>query len=384
MKSKVQLFGLLLLALLVLGTFGNSMLQATEPAKTQQQPQQLVVVPQEQAVINAVKTVGPAVVSIVVKDVVRGYDFFLQPYEEQMEGIGSGFIFDKRGYVLTNNHVIQGADEIKVILTDKREFTGEVLGADPQNDLAVVKLDNAENLPVVTLGDSDKLQVGQMTIAIGTPYDLNFQNTVTTGVVSALGRAIQSQSQSRTGSAVSMSNLIQTDASINPGNSGGPLLDSQGKVIGINTAILGNAQGMGFAIPINTAKSIINDLIEYGYAKRPYIGIYGQAISAQTLDAYFGYKADGGVYIAQVVAGSPADKAGVKTGDIVLEVDKQKVKDMEQLKQIIQNKGIGKDIQLLVLTKKGVEVVSVKIGESPAPTKEDTSKSDQKSKKTNK
>lgn len=377
MKRKVQVIGLVLLGLFILGIFGNSLLHADEPTAKQQAQQQVIVVPQEQAVINAVKTVGPAVVSIVVKDVVRGYDFFLQPYEQQTEGIGSGFIFDKRGYVLTNNHVIQGADEIKVILIDKREFSATILGSDPQNDIAVLKLEKAENLPVVELGDSDKLQVGQLTIAIGTPYGIDFQNTVTTGVVSALGRTIQSQSgegQNRT-SGVVMSNIIQTDASINPGNSGGPLLDSQGRVIGINTAILGNAQGMGFAIPINTAKNIVNDLIEFGYAKRPYIGVYGQAVTADALDTYFGYKADGGVYIAQVVSGSPAEKAGLKTGDIILEVEKQKVTDMDQLKKIIQEKGIGKEVKCLVLTKKGVEVVSLKIGETPQPKPQDSKNS---------
>ncbi|AZR73221.1 serine protease [Anoxybacter fermentans] len=355
-NRRVQIFGLFLVGLMVLGFVGNSVLQASEGENTAQ-----IIVPQEQAVINAVKKVGPAVVSIVVKNIVQGYDFFFEPYSQEVEGLGSGFIFDKRGYILTNNHVIEGAHEIKVILTDGREFEGEVIGADPENDLAVLKLKKApKNLPVAVLGDSNKLQVGQLTIAIGTPYDLKFQNTVTTGVVSALGRSIQGKGRH---GLIRINNVIQTDASINPGNSGGPLLDSQGRVIGINTAILGNAQGMGFAIPINTAKAIIDELIEYGHVRRPFIGIAGQDVSKEALNNYFGYNGDGGVYVARVIPDGPADKAGLKAGSIILEVDRHKIKGMDDLIRVIKEKGIGTKVKMLVLTEKGLEVLTVEIGE---------------------
>jgi serine protease Do len=326
-----------------------------------------VVVPQEQAVINVVKNVGPAVVSVMVKDRVRGYDFFYGAVDQQREGLGSGFIFDQRGYVLTNNHVVEGADEIKVVLTDGREFTAEIAGTDPSNDIAVLKLEiKGATLPIVALGDSSKLQVGQTAIAIGTPYDMEFQNSVTVGVVSALGRNLQTES--RNAQSV-IPGVVQTDASINPGNSGGPLLNTQGQVIGINTAILGSAQGMGFAIPINTAKEIVNDLITYGFVKRPYIGIYGQSIGKEALAEYFNYTGEGGIWIAQVVAGSPADRAGLRAGDVILEIDREKVMDMDQLKTLLSAKGIGKDVKVLTITKKGLQVITVKVGESPAPSK---------------
>lgn len=362
MKGKLQLLGLFVVALLILGIYGIPMLEpvGAETAKT-------VVVPQEQAVINVVKNVGPAVVSVMVKDRVRGYDFFYGPVDQQREGLGSGVIFDKRGYVLTNNHVVEGADEIKVVLTDGREFTAEVAGTDPSNDIAVLRLDsNGAALPIAALGDSGKLEVGQTAIAIGTPYDMEFQNSVTVGVVSALGRNLQTESNNAQSV---ITGVIQTDASINPGNSGGPLLNTQGEVIGINTAILGSAQGMGFAIPINTAKEIMNDLIEYGYVKRPYIGIYGQSIGKEALDEYYNYTGEGGIWIAQVINGGPAAQAGLQAGDVILEVDRTKVMDMDQLKQILSQKGIGKEVKVLAMTKKGLQVITVKIGETPAPSK---------------
>lgn len=362
MKAKFQILGLLVVGLLILGITGIPMLEpaGAETANT-------VVVPQEQAVINVVKNVGPAVVSVIVKDRVRGYDFFYGPVDQQREGLGSGFIFDKRGYVLTNNHVVEGADEIKVVLTDGREFIAEIAGTDPSNDIAVLKMETqGASLPIAALGDSDQIQVGQTAIAIGTPYDMEFQNTVTVGVVSALGRNLQTGSRN---SQSVITGVIQTDASINPGNSGGPLLNTQGQVVGINTAILGSAQGMGFAIPINSVKEVVNDLMEYGYVKRPYIGIYGQAIGKEALEEYFNYKGEGGVWVAQVVAGSPAAKAGLQAGDVILEIDRQKVTDMDVLKKILSEKGIHKDVKVLTLSKKGLQVITIKIGESPAPTK---------------
>ncbi len=224
-----------------------------------------IVIPQEEAVKRAVKDVGPAVVSIVTVDTEIVRDFFFNPIPREREGLGSGVIIDKEGYILTNNHVISNADQIRVFLSDGRQFDAEFVGSDPRNDLAVIKI-NGNDLPVAPLGDSDDLVVGQLAIAIGSPYDLRFQNTVTTGVVSALDREIRPRSRNSRRYEI-LEGLIQTDASINPGNSGGPLLDSQGRVIGINTAIIGDAQGIGFSIPINRAKEVIEDLINYGRVK---------------------------------------------------------------------------------------------------------------------
>ncbi|OCL27331.1 serine protease [Orenia metallireducens] len=300
-----------------------------------------IVVPQEEAVKRAVKQVGPAVVSIVTRDVEIVRDFFYNPVPQEKEGLGSGVIIDKEGYILTNNHVIDGADKIKVLLSDGRKFTAELVGSDPRNDLAVIKIEG-KDLPVAQLGDSDELVAGQLTIAIGSPYGIEFSNTVTTGVVSALGREI------RAGKHGILENLIQTDASINPGNSGGPLLDSQGKVIGINTAIIGDAQGIGFAIPINQAKEIIGDLIKYGKVKRPWLGIYGTKLTEEIIN-YYSLPVEHGVLVARVIMDSPADKAGLSHNDIIVEADHQKVRDMNDLKEIINKKGIGAKLKLLIM-----------------------------------
>ncbi len=364
MKRSVQIIGLILAVLFVVGLVGNSVLLADDDS------QSTIVVPQEEAIVRAVQNVGPAVVSISVKNLIPTYDMFYNSYNREVEGLGSGFIFDKRGYILTNNHVVQGATEIKVITTDKREYEAEIVGTYAPGDLAVLKIDaKGENLPVAPLGDSGNLHVGQLTIAIGTPYDIDFQNTVTTGVVSALGRSIQGQNNQ--GSTVMIENVIQTDASINPGNSGGPLLDSQGKVIGINTAILGNAQGMGFAIPINEAKDIVDELIEFGYIKQPYIGVYGASVSKAALNEYFGFNGDGGVYIQDIVKDSPADKAGIQAGDVILEIDRQKIKAWNDLKNVIKEEGIGAEVKILLLRDKSLEVTTLSIGEMPTEENSD-------------
>ncbi|MEC9488628.1 MAG: trypsin-like peptidase domain-containing protein [Halanaerobium sp.] len=324
------------------------------------------IIPQEEAVKKVVKEDGPAVVSVMTEKVDMGYDMFLNPVPRTIEGLGSGFIFDRRGYILTNNHVVAGAKDIKVHLQDGREFTAELIGADARNDLAVIKIEG-ENLPTLEFGDSESLEVGQLAIAIGSPYDINFQNTVTTGVVSALNRTIRTEKGNL------LEGLIQTDASINPGNSGGPLLNSQGEVIGINTAILGSAQGIGFAIPSATAKAIIDDLIKYGKVKRPWLGIYGAGIDDKVA-SYYNLPVDHGVLILQIIPDSPADRAGLSNGDIIMEVDRNKIEDMDNLQKVIMEKGIGTEIKVLIMRGRDGKIVpvSVKLGE--APTQEELQK----------
>jgi len=239
-------------------------------------------------------------------------------------GVGSGFIFDANGWILTNKHVVDGADQISVQLNDSRVFTGRVYGIDTLTDLAIVKID-ATGLPPAPLGSSDALQLGQLAIAIGNPLG-TFENTVTTGVVSGLGRQIRAGDTVGTTSE-QLNNLIQTDAAINPGNSGGPLINSAGQVIGINTAVNQNAQGIGFAIPINVARPIMKLALAGKEIARPWIGVYYTPIDAQ-LAKDRGLSVNHGVLIDSaangapgVFPGSPADKAGLKDGDIVVAVD---------------------------------------------------------------
>ena len=323
-----------------------------------------VVISKEEAVKRVVKNVGPAVVSIVTTDVIKTDDSRFLPLPKERKGLGSGFIFDKSGYILTNNHVIRNADDIKVLLSDGRRVEGKLIGRDPKNDLAVIKI-NATNLPVAPLGNSDKLVVGQLAIAIGSPFDIEFRNTVTTGVVSALNRTIRIGNN-----AGFLEGLIQTDASINPGNSGGPLLDSQGQVIGINTAIINDAQGIGFSIPINKAKSIAQDLIKYGKVKRPWLGIYGVNLNKEVIN-YYNLPVNNGIIIARVIMDSPADKAGLNSNDVIVEANHQKIKDMSQLKRIIKEIGINNKVELLVMKANSGELkpITVTLKELPSKNK---------------
>ncbi|TDX48464.1 S1C family serine protease [Orenia marismortui] len=292
-------------------------------------------------VIDVVKKVGPGIVKIKTVRERIIYDFFARKTEQQVEGEGSGVILNQEGYIITNNHVVEGANKIKVILPkNDQEYLGEVIGRDPVTDLAVVKIEtNKDILPRVNFGDSSNLEVGELAIAIGNPY--GFSNTVTTGVISALGRDLPIQE------GVELTNMIQTDAAINPGNSGGALLNSQGKVVGINTAIIRQAQGLGFAIPINTAKDIANKLIKNGKIIRPWIGIYGGDITPDIAKEY-GLDYEYGVYIARVIENSPADKAGLEQGDIITLIEEQQVEGMDRLKDILKSYDINDKITLLV------------------------------------
>ena len=342
----------------------NAFWQQDKEVRESYNDQKQIVVPQEKAVTNVVEDVGPAVVSVVTKQVINSEQPFFAPVPQQRRGLGSGIIIDDEGYILTNHHVINNADQIKVLLSDGRELKAEVMGEDWRNDLAVLKVD-ADDLPVAPLGNSKNLKPGQLAIAIGSPYDVEFRNTVTTGVVSAVGRSINIGQEP--GNQRMLEGLIQTDVSINPGNSGGPLLNSQGQVIGINTAIMGNAQGIGFAIPINTAKEIIDDLIKYGKVKRPWVGIYGTELTDK-LANYYNLAQSKGVMIIRTILDSPAHNAGLEKGDIIVEAGHQEITNMQEFKEIINSKKIGEKIELLVIKNKSGSLtpVTVELGEMPS------------------
>jgi serine protease Do len=264
--------------------------------------------------------------------------FFDAPRQHpfKQKNLGSGFIISEDGFILTNNHVVTGADEIKVKLSDGREFRGEVKGRDEKLDLALIRIDAKGNLPVAPLGDSDKTEVGEWVMAIGNPFGL--AQTVTAGIVSAQGRVIGSGPYD---------DYIQTDASINPGNSGGPLFNLKGEVIGINTAILASGQGIGFAIPVNMAKSIITQLKETGKVTRGWLGVSVQPVTPE-LAKSFGLETERGALVAEVMKDSPAEKSGFKEGDIVLEFDGHVIKEMSELPRIVAATPVGKKVKVLI------------------------------------
>jgi serine protease Do len=308
------------------------------------------------AVITAVTKVMPSVVVISSSS------------SSGVSGIGSGFIFDSHGWILTNKHVVSGADQISVQLNDSRVFTGRVYGIDTLTDLAILKID-ATGLPVAPLGSSEDLQLGQLAIAIGNPLG-TFENTVTTGVVSGLGRQIRAGDAVGT-SSEQLNNLIQTDAAINPGNSGGPLINSAGQVIGINTAVNQNAQGIGFAIPISIARPILLLALDGKPIQRPWIGVYYAPIDKQ-LAADKGLSADHGVLIGAaangapgVFPGSPADNAGLKDGDIIVAVDGQPVDADHDLATRIMPHVPGDSVDLSVVRGGRTTEIKVTLGTLP-------------------
>jgi len=283
-----------------------------------------------------------------------GSRFFDMPREYKQSGLGSGVIVDKDGYILTNNHVVKDADEIKVKLSDEREFKGKVIGVDPKTDLAVIKIDS-NHLPVIKLGDSDKLQVGETVIAIGNPFGLS--HTVTSGIVSATGRA-------NVGIA-DYEDFIQTDAAINPGNSGGALVNIRGELVGINTAIFsttGGYQGIGFAIPSNMAKVVLNSLIKKGKVIRGWLGVTIQPL-VPDLVKQFNLKDEKGVLVGDVVEDSPAEKAGIESGDVIVEFDGKKVDDVTNLRNMVANTLPNKEVTIKLIRNEKPKTVNVKIAE---------------------
>ena len=254
-------------------------------------------------------------------------------------GIGSGFIIDDKGHILTNHHITTGSREIEVALTDGRAFEGKLVGSDPANDLAVVRIDTRD-LPVAELGNSSDLRVGQTVIAIGNPFGLVGGPSVTVGVVSALNRHILAERV--------YEDLIQTDASINPGNSGGPLLDLTGKVVGINTANIPGAQGIGFAIPINTAKAVLDDIVKYGRVTRPWLGVIGLDLSREVARR-FSLTVGSGILVMQIIPESPAERAQLQSGDVIVGIDNTQLDSMEGLQSEIRTRRAGDSVSLVVV-----------------------------------
>lgn len=270
-------------------------------------------------------------------------DFFDRFFEEQrpqsrtQRSLGSGFIISNDGYILTNNHVVEGADEIRVKLDNGKELKGVLKGSDAKLDLALIKVSTDEKLTVAPLGNSDAIEVGEWVMAIGNPFGLS--ETVTAGIVSAKGRVIGSGPYD---------DFIQTDASINPGNSGGPLFNANGEVVGINSAIVAGGQGIGFAIPVNMAKAIVDQLRDNGKVTRGWIGVSIQPVTKDLADS-FGLPAEKGALVSEVLPESPAEKAGVKSGDIILSFDGKDIKEMNDLPRLVAATAVGKKVDLKVV-----------------------------------
>lgn len=281
------------------------------------------------------------------------------PRERKAYSLGSGVIVSPDGYILTNTHVVKDADKIKVLLSDKREFTGKVIGNDPKTEISVIKIE-AKDLPTISMGDSDKLKVGELVLAVGNPFGLN--QTITMGIVSAVGRA-------NVGIA-DYEDFIQTDAAINPGNSGGALVNAHGDLVGINTAIFsttGGYQGIGFSIPINMAKIVMKSLIEKGKVIRGWFGVSIQSVTPE-LAQQFRLKKDFGTLVADVVEGGPAEKAGLMRGDVIIEFDGKEVNEPFQLRNMVANTPPGETKELKIIREGETKTLKVTIGELPLET----------------
>lgn len=311
------------------------------------------------SIASAAKKVSPAVVKIATRQEELVFSFFFRPVIQEREGLGSGVIIDASGHILTNYHVIKNVTEIVVVLADGRQFPGSVVGVDPYTDIAVVKIEG-EGLPVAELGNSDQIVIGEPVVAIGNPY--GFDHTVTAGVVSALNRSISTDERD----GVVLENLIQTDAPINPGNSGGALVTTDGKVVGINTAIIQGAQGIGFAIPINVARNVANEIIQYGKVKRPYLGVSEVVVVSRDIALRYGLAVDSGIYISSVVRGSPADRAGLGRGDIIIAINGAQVATADDVRRCVLKSSIGDKMTFTVVgTNRRQRDVVVTLGEMP-------------------
>ncbi len=288
------------------------------------------------AVTGAAETISPAVVNVDARHRARG-----ARGEHLSAGSGSGFVYTPDGFILTNSHVVHGAAELLVTLTDGREFEARLVGSDPDTDLAVIRIP-AMGLPVGSLGDSQRIRVGQLVVAVGNPY--GFQTTVTAGVVSALGRSLRSQSGRL------IENVVQTDAALNPGNSGGPLVTASGEVIGVNTAVIRSAQGLCFAIGSNTARAVAMQLMTEGRVRRSYIGTTGQTIPLpRRLVLHFGLTKETAVRCASVEAGSPAARAGLREGDVIVGFGDDPVAAVDDLHRALTWERMGVVVPIVVI-----------------------------------
>lgn len=338
-----------------------------------------VVIDEQSAVTTAVEKINPAVVSIVVTRDLPKLEQFGSPFggfffeapsgetEKQQVGAGSGFIVSADGTIVTNKHVVSdGAAEYTVITKDGQKYPAKVSTADPFNDLAVVKID-AKDLPAAELGNSDQIKLGQSVIAIGNALG-QFQNTVTIGVISGIGRNIVASGGAQT---EKLSELIQTDAAINPGNSGGPLVNLDGQVIGVNTAVSQSAQLIGFAIPINQVKKVISDVKQYGHVRRPYLGVRYTIITKSIAESESLPRDYGALIVAgdtreevAVVPGSPADQAGISEGDIILELDGRKITADQPLADLLRKFDPGDRVTLKIFSKGNEKTVLAVLGEA--------------------
>ncbi|ERT07734.1 putative serine protease HtrA [Lyngbya aestuarii BL J] len=354
----------------------SSIIPATE---TIPEPNNAIQMPSN-FVAAVVQEVGSAVVRIDAQRTVKNQvpEAFNDPFfrrffgdqipnipEKQIQsGTGSGFIIDSKGEMITNAHVVDGASKVTVTLKDGREFEGKVVGTDPVTDVAVIHIE-ADNLPTIKLGNSEQLQPGDWAIAIGNPLGLD--NTVTTGIVSAIGR-----SSAQVGVPDKRVEFIQTDAAINPGNSGGPLLNQNGEVIGVNTAILQGAQGLGFAIPINTVQEIADELVANGKVEHPFLGIQMLTLTPElqkklNSDPNSGIivNQDQGVLIVRVVPDSPADRAGLRAGDVIEKINNEMVKDADQVQQAVNQEKVGNQLKIGLLRDDQFLDLNVRAGAFP-------------------
>ena len=375
---------IVLVAILTLALFAFSAVSKYVPQLSNfkpsvvQTPEKVKVVTEESVVISAVKKVGPSVVTVVEESSPQSttpyqlgpFSLFFQGQQpdqtQQPVSIGSGFIISSDGLIVTSKHVVADVGaKYQVITSDDKKYDVKKIYRDPLNDIAIIKIDPAQNpgkkLIPTPLGSSSHLQVGQFVIAIGTALG-QFRNTVTTGVISGLGRGITAGDQYQ-GYVERLDNVIQTDAAINPGNSGGPLLNSSSQVIGINTAIAQNGQNIGFAIPINVIKDSLKNFNEHGQFERPYLGVAYKMLNQQV--ALLNNVPEG-AYIEDVVTGSPADKAGIQKGDIIIKIDNQRLTGKNQLSSAIENKKVGDSIQITFWRDQTTKAVTATLVSAPS------------------